>query len=109
MKTPKQSTKKKHKQLERKANCTSKPFRSKQYVDKKREQRIQEEQRISDGAEQWRIFLEKSGVHSPESMRLDILFLSNGPVPTDKACHEDDDENHQEHIKENRILDDDEI
>ena len=78
-------------------------------MDKKRKQRIQEEQRISDGAEQWRVFLEKSGVDCPESIRLDILFLSNGPAPTDKTSHEEDDENHLEYIQDTPILDEDEL
>ena len=52
-------------------------------------------------------FLEKSGVESPESIRLDILFLSNGPAPRDKTSHEDDDENHMEYIEENLIFVDD--
>ena len=56
-------------------------IRKKPFVDKKRKQRIEEEERIAQGAEQWRVFLEKTGVENPETMRLDILFLSNGPAP----------------------------
>ena len=32
-----------------------------------------------------------------------------GPAPTDKTSHEEDDENHLEYIKDNPILDEDEI
>jgi hypothetical protein len=91
MKNPKPSTKKKHTKLERSALGLPTSYEKKPYVDKKREQRIKEEKRIAEGAEQWRRHLEMSGVPNPESIRLDILYLSNGPAPT-SALSQDDDE-----------------
>ena len=95
VKQPKLSLKKKHRKLEKKSLGIPPPYRGSRFVDKKRNQRIKEEERVAKGAEQWRLFLEKEGVQNPETMRLDILFLSNGPAPDPLLSHNDDkDDNH---------------
>jgi hypothetical protein len=98
MKNPKVSTQKKHQKLENKAFGVAN--RKKPYVDKKREQRIKEENEISDGAEGWRKLLVARGVQNPESMRLDLMFLGNGPAPDLQSALNDVDENHIDFIEE---------
>ena len=95
VKKPKLSLKNKHKKLEKKSLGISQPYRGNRFVDKKRNERIKEEQRVAQGAEKWRLFLETEGVQNPETMRLDILFLSNGPAPDHSFPHDEEkDDNH---------------
>jgi hypothetical protein len=106
-KNPKVSTKKKHTKLERKSlglsSASKKPF-----VDKKREARIKEENKLSEGAEGWRRHLERAGDPEADTCRTDIMFQAYGPPPDPITGYSNDyqDENHVDFPEEPKMRDD---
>jgi hypothetical protein len=106
-KNAKSSTKKKHTKLERKSLGLP-SFSKKAFVDKKREQRIKEEKVISEGAEGWRLHLERAGDTDADTFRTDIMFQAYGRAPDPITGYRNDhqDENHVDFPDEPKMKDD---
>ena len=106
VKNPKVSTKKKHKKLERRSECRH-AIRKKPFVDKKRQQRIQEEKDLAEGAEGWRRYLDRSGDPDADTTRTDIMFQAFGPAPNpiNGRSNGHQDENHVDFVAESKSTD----
>jgi hypothetical protein len=109
-KNPKVATKKKHTKLERKSLGVT-ATRKKPFVDKRREERIKEEKELAEGAEGWRLHLQRSGDPDANNCRTDIMFQAYGPPrdPITGYSNDHQDENHVDFPDEPKKRDDSSI